>query len=399
MAAVMAAMALTLLRDRGALAMTFVLPPLLFLLFAAVFSGAGGEAGTLKVAAARTSDAAAAGAVLDALAAQPGTRLALQAGADPVAQVDARVRDGSADVGLVVRGDPAAATREPPLVIVTDPGRAVAGAVLMARLQDLIASTLPGVALSRVAAQIQILVGPFSPEQAERLKDAVARAPELVAGGGAELVARRAVESARAQPAVAYYAGAIALLFLLFTAAQGAASLVEERRSGVFDRIVMTDGGVRALVAGKLAFLVLQGLALAAVLFAVAQLVYGVDVSGHFTAWLLVSLAASAAAAGVTLPLAAVSRTRQQAQTLSTFVVLLLSAVGGSMAPRFLMPAWLQQLGVLTPTAWGIEAYQDALWRGAPLATLALPLAVLAAYGLAGALATAWLLRRAARMG
>lgn len=399
MGAVMGVMALTLLRDRGALVMTFVLPPLLFLLFAAVFSGAGGDAGVLKVAAARASDTPAAAAFLDALATQPDTSVTLLSGADAPTQVEARVKDGTADVGLIVRGDPGAATPEPPLVIVTDPGRAVAGAVLMARVQGLFTTVLPGMALSRVAAQIQVLVGTFSPEQAARLKDAVARAPELVAHGGAELMERRNVARTQVQPGVTYYAGAIALLFLLFTAVQGAASLVEERRSGIFDRILMTEGGVAALVAGKFAFLVLQGLALSAVLFAVAQLVYGVDVTGHLPAWLLVSLAAAAAAAGVALPLAALSRTRQQAQTLSTFVVLLLSAVGGSMAPRFLMPDWLQRLGALTPTAWGIDAYQDALWRGAPLAALAAPLAVLAAYGLGGALLTLWLMRRAARLG
>ncbi|WP_454915751.1 ABC transporter permease [Xanthobacter sediminis] len=398
MGAIMGAMALTLLRDRGALMMTFVLPPLLFLLFAAIFSGAGGDAGTLSVAAARRTDAPAAAAFLDALAAQPDTAVTLLSGADAEAQVEARVQAGRADVGLIVRDDPGTATQAPPLLVIADPGRAVAGAVLMARIQNLFATALPGMALSRVAAQMQVLVGPYTPEQAARLKDAVARAPELVANGGAELMARRTVARAQVQPGVTYYAGAIALLFLLFTAVQGASSLVEERRSGVFDRILMTQGGMGALVMGKFAFLTVQGVALSAVLFAVAQLVHGVDVSGHLGPWLIVSLAASAATAGVALPLAAVSRTRQQAQTLSTFVVLLLSAVGGSMAPRFLMPDWLQRLGEVTPTAWGIEAYQDALWRGAPLAALAPPLAVLLAYGLGGALLTFALLRRAARM-
>jgi ABC-2 type transport system permease protein len=44
-------------------------------------------------------------------------------------------------------------------------------------------------------------------------------------------------------------------------------------------------------------------------------------------------------------------------------VILILAAVGGSMAPRFLMPAALQTLGLLTPHAWVIQAYQIVLWR------------------------------------
>ena len=50
--------------------------------------------------------------------------------------------------------------------------------------------------------------------------------------------------------------------------------------------------------------------------------------------------------------------------TLSTFAVLLLSAVGGSMVPRFMMPGWLQQLGAFTPNFWSIEAFYGILARG-----------------------------------
>ncbi|MFS8038695.1 ABC transporter permease [Xanthobacter sp. AM11] len=394
MGAVMRAMALTLMRDRGALMMTFVLPPLLFVLFAAVFAGTGGESATIKVAAARASDAPSAEAFLAALARAPDVEVARVA-PDAVA---VKVADGSADVGLVVRGDVAAATATPPLLLVTDPARTVAAAILSARIQRLFTDELPGMAISRVAAQIEVLVGPFTPEQRTRLADSVARAPQLVKESGAELMARQSVARRQVEPAVSYYAGAIAMLFLLFSAVQGAASLVDERRSGVFDRIVMTRGGVAALVGGKLAFLVLQGLALSAVLFAVAQVVYGVHVVQHLGPFLAVAAAASAAAAGIALPLAAAARTRQQAQTLSTFAVLLLSAVGGSMVPRFLMPDWLQQAGNLTPTAWGIEAFQGALWRGDSLAALLPSLAILLAYAAAGGALTLWLIRRQVRL-
>lgn len=393
--AIMRAQALATLRDRSALIMTFVLPPLLFLLFAAIFTSVGGETAHVKVAAAVTSDAEAADKLLAALAKAPD--LAVER--VPEDEVEAKVARGGADVGLIVREDPSAATAKPPILILADPGRSVAAAVLMARLQTLMTEEVPDIAMRRVAAQMQVLVGEFSDEQKKRLEASIARAHELVTQGGAQFIERRDVAALSGHPAVSYYAGAIAMLFLLFAAVQGAASLVDERRSGVFDRVVMSRGGLAALIVGKLAFLVLQGLALCAVLLAVAQIAYQVPASAHLPALLVVSLFAAAAAAGVALPLAAASRTRHQAQTLSTFVVLLLSAVGGSMVPRFLMPEWLRSAGELTPTAWAIEAFQSVLWRGDGLPALLPSLGVLLIFALGGGALAVLLIHRAVRLG
>ena len=124
------------------------------------------------------------------------------------------------------------------------------------------------------------------------------------------------------------------------------------------------------VVSGKFLFLIAQGAAQAAVIFATAQIVFGVPTLQHLGLWLVTTLAASMAAGGLALALAAVCRSREQAQMLGTFTVLILAALGGSMVPRFLMPPWLQELGWWTPHAWVIDSYQGLLWRDEGVAEL-----------------------------
>ena len=91
------------------------------------------------------------------------------------------------------------------------------------------------------------------------------------------------------------------------------------------------------------------------------------------------TLATAGAAAAFGLVLATASRTRQQLSGISTLVILAMSALGGSMFPRFLMSAAMQKVGLVTFNAWALDGYLKVFWRGLPLASLAPQVGVLAA--------------------
>ena len=67
---------------------------------------------------------------------------------------------------------------------------------------------------------------------------------------------------------------------------------------------------------------------------------------------------------------------------MGNIVVLVVSALGGSMVPRFLMPPAVQELGWLTPNTWVLEAYSEVFWRQTNEAVLILPLCLLFGSGL-----------------
>jgi ABC-2 type transport system permease protein len=80
--------------------------------------------------------------------------------------------------------------------------------------------------------------------------------------------------------------------------------------------------------------------------------------------------------------LATVSRTRGQQAAISTLLILTMSAIGGSMFPRFLMPEAMKTAGLFTFNAWAIDGYTKVFWRDQPISHLAPQVAVLMGSGM-----------------
>jgi len=382
-AAVFRAMLLCLLRDPGALVMGFVMPLAFFVIFAEIFANAAGGEFAISVAVLDEVRSPESSRLLAALRGDPDVRKWI--GTATRADTERAVRRGHADVGLVVRadGEPLGSVGgfgSPPLLVYSDPSSEIASAVLTGRLQQAYATALPELLAGGVVDLIENEYTELDDRQRADIAAGLADMRQSAARGVsvgwsfADLVENRDVAG---RPAagnhVAYCAGAIAFMFLLLSAAQGALGLHEERENGVLDRLVTGPGGIGVVINGRFLWLATQGFVQTAVIFAVAWAIYGVDVLGAPFKWLLVAGLSAAAAAGIALLLVTACRSRAQAHTLSTAVVLVMSAAGGSMVPRFFMPGWLQDVGWLTPTTWVLEAYGGVLWRDEPLRELATP--------------------------
>src|SRR5690606_24885818 len=113
-------------------------------------------------------------------------------------------------------------------------------------------------ALTRAVVAVEHLAGGFTMEQQARL-DAALRAVAEETGSSSDsapLVASEEVGSGRGTTAtIIYYAGAVSILFLLFSSLQGAATLIEERHAGILDRIAVGPAGTDVVVIGKFQFL------------------------------------------------------------------------------------------------------------------------------------------------
>jgi ABC-2 type transport system permease protein len=187
-----------------------------------------------------------------------------------------------------------------------------------------------------------------------------------------------------APPMAAYYAAGVIMLFLFLSGLQTALSLIDERDLGILERVAAGPIGIRGLIDGKFVFLIVQGLTQAVLILAAAAVFFDVRVFDRPIELIGALVVSAITAAGLALAIVAMCRSREQAHALGTAIVLVMAALGGSMAPRFLMPPEIQTLGALTPTAWGIDALSAALWRGGGLDLITLPFALLITAGFFG---------------
>lgn len=398
-AAIFRAMLLGLLRDRGALLMSFFLPAVFFLIMAEIFTATAGDSMNLSVALLDEIDNDVSNRLVAGLE-ESGTLRITQLTGESRDAVRALVRSGQVDIGLILRADAepldsAGGFGPPPILIVSDPARGVAEPMLTGQIRRAYFGALPDVAMGNVVEELENQFLTLTDEQRDEVSEGLeemradADAGRETGWSFEDLLGSESVIGNDAVSLVAYSAGAVAFMFLLFASVHGAVSLLEEQESGILDRVLAGPGGMSVLVNGKFLYVVAQGLVQVSVIFVVAWLVYGVDLPGNLGPWFVITLAACISAAGLAMLLAAACRTRRQAQTIANTVILVLSALGGSMVPRFFMPEALQTAGWLTPNAWALEAYSAIFWRGDGLLDVATPLALLVLSGLVGWLAAA----------
>jgi ABC-2 type transport system permease protein len=151
---------------------------------------------------------------------------------------------------------------------------------------------------------------------------------------------------------------------------------------------------MNGLLAAKWLHVTLLGAAQITVMFLWGWAVFQLDLFGHLPGFAIMTALTASAAAGFGLVLATLCRTRQQLGGMATLIILIMSALGGSMFPRFLMSAEMQNVGLITFNAWALDGYLKVFWRDLPIASLAPQVGVLAALTLVFLATARWLARR-----
>ena len=405
-ATVMRIALLSLWRDRVAQALSFALPIVFFSIFAAIFGGRGERATPrVEVAVVDEDHSELSGRIVEALGRESTLKLrTVVKDGDPTTErpldrdaARALVRGGDVPVAVVIPtgfgsgGMSFAPGERLAVTLLADPADPVAPQMVGGLLQKVAMTAAPDVMARSGIEAIERYGGALTLEQRRsfdawlpRLKER-SGAPAGTTGGGSAgmggLIATEVVDVLRdgnqSKGIVAFYAAGIGVMFLLFSCSGAGGALIEEQESGTLERLLSSRLGMSRLLAGKWLYLTALGSVQMTVMFAWGAAVFGLPLASHLPGFALATAATAAAAAAFGLVLAAACRTRAQLGGISTIVILVMSAVGGSMFPRFLMPEGMQRLGLLTFNGWALDAYLKVFWREAPLLDLWPQLAVL----------------------
>jgi ABC-2 type transport system permease protein len=377
---------LNLKRDRVAQAMTFLLPILFFSIFATVFGGQGSQTSRIRVAIVDEDTSEFSRRIVAGLEREAGLRVRTttdEEGGSPLDRqaAESLVREGTVPVAVVIpkgmeegflSAGLGAGSR--PIRLLADVSDRIAPQMVSGLLQKVTMTAAPDLLMTAGMRQFERHAGALTPEQ-QRAVDAWL--PQLKAGSTTANAAGQAMGVAvevvdvmagdvRRGSLVSFYAAGIGVMFLLFSAVAGAGgALLEEVEAGTLERLLSSRVGMTGLLVGKWLFLLLAGFGQLTIMFLWGAVAFGLPLLDHIPGFVVMTLVTAAAAAALGLVLATVARSRAQLSGFSTVLILTMSALGGSMFPRFLMSETMQRLGLLTFNGWALDGYLKVFWRDA----------------------------------
>lgn len=385
-------------RDRASLALSFVLPVAFFSIFAVIFGSQHDTTPRITTIVVDQDQSDASRQLVKALE-QEGSlhiltdRSTKSKSTEPytAASAQAALQAGDAPVALIIpQGFGAHPISFGPkkagsaIQLLNDQSDPIAPQVVFGLLQKVAMTSMPEIMAQQGMDYTSKYIGGLTPEQKKRMDDGLAalrqklkdnpNALQTASNNGFDGIIRvdkrSVVGQAQNNNIISFYAAAIGVMFLLFTASGSAGSLLDEAESGALDRVLSSRVSMGTLLAGKLLYNTVLAFVQLVVMFLWGWAVFKLDFFSHIPGFLVMGICSAVAVASFGLLLASMCHTRAQLGAVSTLLILMMSAIGGSMFPRYLMPEAVQKAGLFTINAWAIDGFTKVFWRDLPITAL-----------------------------
>jgi len=154
-----------------------------------------------------------------------------------------------------------------------------------------------------------------------------------------------------------------AVMMLLFSLTAMGARLIEEKENGTLKRLLSSPLKTTDILAGKMLSSMIFAICQLFIMMIFSSLAFGLVLLPNLVPATILIIATAFACASFGMFIASIIKTREQAQGVSTLATLIMSAIGGSMVPSFLMPQWMQNVGHASINYWAIQGFFDIFIR------------------------------------
>lgn len=176
--------------------------------------------------------------------------------------------------------------------------------------------------------------------------------------------------------------GLIAII-LTFTLIQFTAiAIVRERERGTLEQLQVTPATRLELILGKIAPYIVIGYFQFTLTILLMRFLFGIEIMGSVVQLYLVGFLFMAAVLGLGMLISTIAQTQMQATQMSMFFLLPFVFLSGYVFPVAGMPRFFQWVSNVIPAKYFIEVIRGIVLRGASLAELWRPTALLALYTL-----------------
>ena len=173
----------------------------------------------------------------------------------------------------------------------------------------------------------------------------------------------------------------VAIMMLLFSVTGMGSGMLTEKEEGTLKKLLYSPINPSSILFGKMISTIIVSIVQLTVMFVFAWLAFGLDIFIDVPSLVVMILSTAFACASFGIFIASIAKTRKQVESFSTLIILIMSAIGGSMVPIFIMPVIMQKIAVVSVNYWGIQGFYDIFWRHLPISDVMIRVGVLLGIG------------------
>lgn len=176
---------------------------------------------------------------------------------------------------------------------------------------------------------------------------------------------------------LSYTAIGIFVLFIMFFVMSSAGSILEEKETGTWNRVVATPTGDYSIMGGYMLGSLVQGWIQVGLLVIVSRFIFKVNWGNSFLGLFLLFTCFLIAVIGLGVALSSLVKSKAQLSILSPIITMPTCLIAGCMWPREVMPDFMQTIANFVPQTWVMKGMTDLVSRGSDISAVLLPCAVL----------------------